>query len=135
MSGAFAGRKVPELLARGALAAGIGCKLCLSISLWPWAEPGARPCVCAGRLTCVFLASGGLPTSVGNLTSLVTLLASHNNLTGTIPASLAALPNLQTLDLSFNRYPNGSLPAGLENVTNFSNQTVAVSLCLSRPPA
>lgn len=64
---------------------------------------------------------------MGNLSSLVTLQLSHNALNGTIPASLAALPSLQTLDLSYNQYPAGALPAGLTNVTNINNQTAAVS--------
>lgn len=46
--------------------------------------------------------SGQLPTQVGRLTTLITLDASTNHLSPSVPAFLGALPRLQTLYLNGN---------------------------------
>jgi Leucine-rich repeat (LRR) protein len=53
--------------------------------------------------------SGQIPSSIGNLSNLVSLLAHRNNLEGPIPASIANMTNLLKLDLAMNRL-NGSFP-------------------------
>ena len=59
------------------------------------------------------LLSGALPPSLGNLTSLTTLVLHDNYLAGTLPAELARLQgSLQVLDLSGNHF-SGALPAAL----------------------
>ena len=46
--------------------------------------------------------SGGIPSSLGNLTNLMFLYLDANQLSGSIPSSLVNLTNLQTMNLSYN---------------------------------
>ncbi|CAA6667510.1 unnamed protein product [Spirodela intermedia] len=55
---------------------------------------------------------GPIPTSIGNLTALVTLDLSNNNLTGPVPDILGELQSLQLLNLSRNE-AIGAIPQNL----------------------
>lgn len=73
--------------------------------------------------------SGSIPASLGNISSLSSILLARNLLTGSIPESLGHIPNLNILDLSYNRLL-GHVPAMLYNVSslrffNLSNNRLA----------
>ena len=74
-----------------------------------------------GRVTELHLAHnnliGTIPASLGNLTELRELRLEGNNLTGSIPASLGKLTNLTWLVLSDNELTS-SIPSSLGNLTN-----------------
>ncbi|GAB4837908.1 hypothetical protein Ancab_027433 [Ancistrocladus abbreviatus] len=77
---------------------------------------------------------GAIPPTLGNLTTLNTMILSDNNLTGTIPSSLGRLLNLSVLNLSHNSL-NGSIPLSLTSLTNLSVLDVSSnSLSGSIPP-
>ncbi|MBO0931562.1 leucine-rich repeat domain-containing protein [Fibrella aquatilis] len=67
---------------------------------------------------------GGLPTSIGALTSLTLLDASANGLTGPIPASVGSLTKLTSLSLGFNQL-SGRIPSGLGNLSALQRLNVA----------
>ncbi len=60
--------------------------------------------------------SGTIPASIANITSLTDIQLNNNQLTGTIPAELGTLPNLRTLYLNNNNL-SGTIPAELGNIT------------------
>jgi len=60
--------------------------------------------------------SGTIPASLGNLSQLQRLSFFLNQLTGNIPAALGNLLNLQSLNLDFNQL-TGSIPPGLGNLS------------------
>ena len=72
------------------------------------------------RVTRLYLSdnqlSGSIPASIGNLTNLETLGLSGNQLSGSIPASIGNLTNLETLGLSGNQL-SGSIPASIGNLS------------------
>jgi RHS repeat-associated protein len=59
---------------------------------------------------------GTLPTSLGKLTSLVTLALGSNQLSGPVPATLGSLSQLQVLRLTSNQF-TGPLPSSLGQLT------------------
>ncbi|KAH0645790.1 hypothetical protein KY290_034595 [Solanum tuberosum] len=59
---------------------------------------------------------GGIPNSIGSLSSLVLLNLSHNSFRGHIPAEFAKLQALEALDLSWNRLI-GEIPGPLSSLT------------------
>ncbi|PWA77216.1 Concanavalin A-like lectin/glucanase, subgroup [Artemisia annua] len=61
--------------------------------------------------------TGGVPFSIGNLTSLSELYLSGNGLTGTIPSSFGMLSRIKVLDLSRNLLA-GSVPECFGNLVN-----------------
>ncbi|CAM0907890.1 unnamed protein product [Alopecurus aequalis] len=65
------------------------------------------------------LLSGTIPASLGNVSSLRSLLLALNNLTGSIPETLGQIPNLKLLDLSYNEF-SGYVPATLYNVSSLT---------------
>lgn len=60
--------------------------------------------------------SGGLPSEIGNLTNLTSLILSSCSLTGTIPTSIGNLTQLASLDLGYN-FMSGAVPAEILNLT------------------
>ena len=74
-----------------------------------------------GRVTSLALSgnelSGSIPAALAQLTNLETLFLSGNELSGSIPAALAQLTNLQGLDLGSNEL-SGSIPVELAQLTN-----------------
>lgn len=80
--------------------------------------------VASGHVTSVQLISnnlsGTLPTEIGNLTSLTTLIIyGHTGVTGQIPSSIGNLVNLVQLNLFANRL-SGPIPSGLSNLTKLT---------------
>ena len=73
------------------------------------------------RVTGLNLISNGLtgtiPAELGNLTNLESLYLGRNRLTGTIPAELGNLTNLHSLGLGANQL-SGTIPAELGNLNN-----------------
>ena len=61
--------------------------------------------------------SGSVPAELGNLSNLEILSLHQNQLSGLIPAELGILSNLQELYLGFNKL-NGSIPVELGNLSN-----------------
>jgi Leucine-rich repeat (LRR) protein len=61
--------------------------------------------------------SGSIPASLGNLSNLEVLVLNYNQLSGSIPASLGNLSNLKFLVMESNQL-SGSIPAELGNLSN-----------------
>ncbi|GMH02763.1 hypothetical protein Nepgr_004602 [Nepenthes gracilis] len=77
---------------------------------------------------------GAIPSSLGNLSSLITLILSDNRLTGIIPSSLGQLLNLSVLDLSQNSL-TGSIPESVTYLQNLSRIDISLNnLSGSIPP-
>ena len=68
--------------------------------------------------------SGSIPAELGNLTNLQYLSLVVNQLSGSIPAALGNLANLQYLSLNGNQL-SGSIPAELGNLTNLQNLSLS----------
>jgi Leucine-rich repeat (LRR) protein len=64
------------------------------------------------------LLSGSIPSQIGNLTNLQSLVLNFNpQLSGSIPSQIGNLTNLQNLDLSYNQL-TGSIPSQIGNLIN-----------------
>ncbi|CAK7325934.1 unnamed protein product [Dovyalis caffra] len=61
--------------------------------------------------------SGSIPASLGKLSELQEFSVSHNQIHGAIPVEIGGLSRLRTLDLSNNAI-NGSLPGSLSNISS-----------------
>ncbi|MCE5209169.1 MAG: hypothetical protein LLG42_12775 [Chloroflexi bacterium] len=76
--------------------------------------------------------SGSIPSGLGNLTYLTTLLLNGNQLTGSVPSTMGNLTQLTALYLHDNQL-SGSLPTGLTNLVNLVEiNFTGTSLCM--PP-
>ena len=77
-----------------------------------------------GRVTRLTLGrnrlTGSIPSSLGGLTNLLTLLLNDNALTGSIPSSLGGLTNLRVLRLYGNAL-TGPIPSSLGGLTNLGD--------------
>jgi len=60
---------------------------------------------------------GAVPSSIGLLTGLTSLVMSSNSITGKVDSSFGSLVKLNTLDLSSNRF-TGSVPPALSRLTS-----------------
>ena len=74
--------------------------------------------------------SGEIPPDLGNLTNLVNLRLDNNQLTGEIPPELADLPQLSTLMLGGNQL-TGCIPAGLSKVFINDFEEVGLPFCVT----
>ncbi|KAL8540234.1 hypothetical protein ACS0TY_001714 [Phlomoides rotata] len=79
------------------------------------------------------LINGTIPSTLGNLSSLVELYLSDNNLTGIIPSSLGQLFGLSVLDLSRNRL-TGSIPATFDTLGNLTLLDMSVNFLSEEIP-
>ena len=68
--------------------------------------------------------NGTLPTLLGNLRNLESLVLEGNGLTGTIPSELGNLDRINALDLSYNQL-YGTIPSQLGNLVNVEILAVA----------
>jgi len=92
------------------------------------------------RVETLFLAendlTGVIPAEIGNLSRLRSLLLSQNQLAGSIPAELGRLTALQELDLTHNRDMRGTLPATLTALRQLNTLLLTgTGLCAPREPA
>ena len=78
------------------------------------------------RRFCCNLLTGSIPASIGSLWDLQHLDMSANNLTGCAPSSLGNLSQLQYMDLSNNRL-SGTIP------NSFNGLTLLSTLCVPAP--
>ena len=80
-----------------------------------------------GRVTLLNLAfnnlTGTLPAKLGDLSELEILHLGSNNLTGILPPALGNLSNLETLNLGFNDI-RGSVPASFGSLSNLRSLTL-----------
>ncbi|XP_009357239.2 receptor-like protein kinase 7 [Pyrus x bretschneideri] len=76
------------------------------------------------KLNWLYLANcslgGPIPKGIGNLTELINLELSQNNMDGEIPSDITKLNKLWQLELYGNKL-TGRLPSGLRNLTNLEN--------------
>ncbi len=68
--------------------------------------------------------TGSIPSELGNLTALTSLDLNSNQLTGSIPSELGNLSALTSLDLASNQF-TGSIPSELGNLTNLQQLYLA----------
>ena len=68
--------------------------------------------------------TGSIPAGLGNLSNLQTLNLRRNQLTGGIPTELSTLSNLQLLELGANQL-TGGIPTGLTTLSNLQLLSVA----------
>lgn len=68
--------------------------------------------------------SGSIPPSIGNVSSLTSILLDQNKLSGLIPETVSHITNLLKLDLSFNTL-SGTFPLSLYNMSSLQYFSVA----------
>ena len=68
--------------------------------------------------------TGTIPAELGSLTNLQSLTLSNNYLTGTIPAELGSLTNLQSLTL-YDNYLTGPIPSELGGLASLQSLTLS----------
>ena len=78
--------------------------------------------------------TGSIPAELGKLTNLNRLWLSSNQLTGTIPVELGNLTNLEALSLGSNRL-TGTIPAELGNLTNLETLNLGSNRLTGTIPA
>ncbi|KAF8024709.1 hypothetical protein BT93_F1781 [Corymbia citriodora subsp. variegata] len=82
-------------------------------------------------MTC--MVEGGIPASIGNMTSLVDLELGGNYLVGEIPRELGLLKNLTHLELYYNEL-EGSIPEELGNLTKLIDLDMSVNFLKGKIP-
>ena len=91
----------------------------LSMRNWQGVTLGGTPERVTGLARSAEGLAGPVPSSLGRLTGLETLVLGGNGLTGEIPSSLSNLAALETLDLNDNKL-DGEIPSWLGSLTNLS---------------
>ncbi|KAG1348102.1 receptor protein-tyrosine kinase CEPR1 [Cocos nucifera] len=76
---------------------------------------------------------GEIPPWIGNMTSLIDLELSGNNLVGQIPATIGKLENLQLLELYYNQL-SGEIPDELGNLTRLVDLDMSENHLTGRIP-
>lgn len=69
---------------------------------------------------------GFIPSSIGNLTELTTLVMAGNSFTGSIPVEIGNLTKLERLDLTLNGL-SGTIPASIGNLTSLRSIMLAAN--------
>ncbi|XP_034569069.1 uncharacterized protein [Setaria viridis] len=67
-----------------------------------------------------------IPSSLGNFSSLRSLLLAANHLQGSIPVSISKIPNLQVLDISYNNF-RGTVEPSLYNISSLMYLSIGVN--------
>ncbi|XP_037475504.1 probable LRR receptor-like serine/threonine-protein kinase At3g47570 [Triticum dicoccoides] len=80
------------------------------------------------------LLSGNIPASLGNVSSLRSLMLGQNNLAGPIPETLSQIASLTVLDLSYNRF-SGHVPATLYNLSSLTVFNLASNNFIGQIPS
>ena len=98
----------------------------------PW-DPAISVCdwfgvlVVGGQVTELDLGDnnldGTLPSSIGDLTNLVSIELSNDNITGVIPTEIGQMTSLETILLNNNNF-SGSIPASIGNLTSLRRLTL-----------
>ena len=101
----------------------------LAIEDWAGVTVGGPPGRVTGLDLRYYQLSGTIPAELGRLTNLQVLDLSGNQLTGTIPGDLASLTNLQELRLSDNYQLTGCIPDGLEDVPSNDLEGLGLRFC------
>ncbi len=78
--------------------------------------------------------SGKLPSSIGNITGLVTLSLTFNSIGGVLPSSIGNLTNLVYLELIFTQI-GGNIPKSIGNLKNLYNLYLEQSAFAGTIPA
>lgn len=80
------------------------------------------------------LINGAIPLTLGNLSSVIELYLSDNNITGVVPPSLGQLVRLSVLDLSRNLL-TGSIPATFSDLRNLTLLDMSTNFLSGAIPA
>ena len=75
---------------------------------------------------------GNLPSTIGNLSSLVYLYLGYNNLTGAIPSTIGNLQQLVTLSIGSNKL-SGSIPSQIGKLARLEYFTANPNLLSNLP--
>ncbi|KAM3392733.1 hypothetical protein ACQJBY_013734 [Aegilops geniculata] len=78
--------------------------------------------------------SGTIPASLGNVSSLRSLLLAQNNFAGSVPETLGQIPNLTVLDLTSNMF-TGCVPATLYNVSSLTYLSLGTNNFIGHIPS
>lgn len=77
--------------------------------------------------------TGPIPTSFGNLTSLISLYLTYNELSGEIPKELGHLPSLRYLQLGVNQL-SGEIPSSVYNISSLVTFSVTTNRLVGELP-
>uniref|UniRef100_A0A0E0CHJ8 Receptor kinase-like protein Xa21 n=1 Tax=Oryza meridionalis TaxID=40149 RepID=A0A0E0CHJ8_9ORYZ len=77
--------------------------------------------------------TGGIPASLGNLSSLVHVSLKANNLVGSIPKSLSKIPTLERLVLTYNNL-TGHVPQAIFNISSLKYLSMANNSLIGQLP-
>ena len=70
--------------------------------------------------------SGSIPTTIGSLTKLETVLLYDNSITGTIPTEIGTMTNLEVFDVHQNGL-SGTIPTEIGMATNLLSLTISTN--------
>ena len=107
-----------------------------ALSLGPNQLSGAIPPELGGLIQLTSLRlwrnelSGAIPPELGGLTRLRLLNLHGNRLSGAIPPEMTQLTSLRALELAFNENLTGTIPPGLHQLSLYSLDLMATSVCV-----